>query len=104
MEDYEFIERKTDEEIEECFLHKETRVVKNDATIAYKKSLFEVPQEYIGKKITIKYNPKYQDELFIYDDNGERKCSIKPIDKNTNAKIKRKEKTSLYKAEGGSNV
>ena len=43
MEDYSNIQRKTDEQIEECFLHRETRNVRNDATIQFRDSLYEVP-------------------------------------------------------------
>ncbi len=99
MKDYEYIQRKTDDDIEECFLHRDTRSVRNDATISFRDLIYEVPQEYIRKKITIKYNPTSPEELYIYNDRNERECSIKPIDKVSNSKIKRMEKASMYRKE-----
>ena len=104
MEDYSNIQRKTDEQIEESFLHRETRNVRNDATIQFRDSLYEVPQQFVRKKITIKYKPTKTDELYIYNDNDERVSTIKPIDKISNSKMKRSEKTNMYRKEEGNNV
>jgi len=99
MEYYSSIVRKTDEQIEEAFLHRETRTVKNDATISFRDLLYEVPQEFKKKKIIIKFKPTSLDELYIYNDKNERVCVIKPIDKVSNSKIKRTEKINLYRKE-----
>ena len=88
-----------DEEIEEAFLHRETRNVRNDATISFRDILYEVPQEYIKKKIVIKFDPSNTNELYIYNDNNERLCSITPINKVDNSKMKRNEKISMYRGE-----
>ena len=88
MKDFLNIKRKTDEEIEEAFLHRETRNVR-----------YEVPQEYIKKKIIIKFNPSNTNELYIYNDKNERMCSITPINKVDNSKMKRAEKVSMYRGE-----
>ena len=89
----------TNEQIEECFLNRETRNVRNDATISFRDMLYEVPQEFIKKKIVIKYKPTQIDELYIYNDKNERVCSIKVIDKVSNSKMKRNEKISMYRKE-----
>ena len=99
MKDFSKIKRKTDEEIEECFLHRETRMVRSDATISFRDLLYEVPQEFIRKKIIIKFKPNQIDELYIYNDKNERVCSIKTIDKISNSKMKRSEKISMYRKE-----
>lgn len=99
MKDFLNIKRKTDEEIEEAFLHRETRNVRNDATISFRDILYEVPQEYIKKKIIIKFNPSNTNELYIYNDKNERMCSITPINKVDNSKMKRAEKVSMYRGE-----
>lgn len=104
MKDYEYITRKTDEDIEECFLHRDTRNVRNDATISFRDLIYEVPQEYIKKKIIIKYKATEPEELYIYSDKNERLCSIKPIDKISNSKMKRQEKISMYRNEVEDNV
>lgn len=104
MKDYEHMRRKTDDDIEECFLHRDTRFVRNDATISFRDLVYEVPQEYIKKKITIKYEATKPEELYIYNDKNERVCSIKPIDKISNSKVKRKDKISMYRNGGEENV
>ena len=99
MKDFSNIKRMTDEEIEECFLHRETRNVRNDATISFRDFLYEVPQEFIKKKIIIKFKPTQIDELYIYNDKNERLCSIRAIDKVLNGKMKRSEKISMHRKE-----
>ena len=99
MRDVSNIKRLTNEQIEECFLHRETRNVRNDATISFRDMLYEVPHEFIKKKIVIKYKPTQIDELYIYNDKNERVCSIKVIDKVSNSKMKRNEKISMYRKE-----
>jgi len=99
MKHYSSIVRKTDEQIEEAFLHRETRTVKNDATISFRDFLYEVPQEFKKKKIIIKFKPTNIEELYIYNDKNEKVCAINPIDKVSNSKIKRIEKINLYRKE-----
>ena len=58
MKDYDNISRKTNDDIDECFLHKATRLVKSDSTISLNNLLYEVPQQFIKKYINIKYDPE----------------------------------------------
>ena len=97
MQDFSNIKRITDDDIEECFLHRETRNVRNDATISFRNFLYEVPQEFIKKAIVIKFKPTQIDELYIYNDKNERECCITPINKVDNSKMKRNEKISMYR-------
>lgn len=99
MKDYPNINRKTNEDIEECFLHRETRIVRNDSTISFRDYIYEVPQEFIKKKIVIKFKPTQIDELYIYNDQNQRICTIKTIDKVSNSRMKRSEKISMYRKE-----
>ena len=99
MNDFSNIKTITDEEIEECVLHRETRNVRSDATISFRNSLYEVPQEFIKKSIVIKFKPTQIEELYIYNDKNERVCSIKAIDKVSNSMMKRNEKISMYRKE-----
>lgn len=104
MKDYSNISRKTDEEINECFLHKTVRLVKSDSTISLNNIIYEVPQQFIKKYITVKYNPENLSELYIYNDKNERLHTIKCIDKISNSKYKRQEIVSLYRNGGENNV
>ena len=64
MKDYENITRKSNEDIDECFLHRVTRQVRSDSTISLNNIIYEVPQKYIKKNIIIKYNPENIKELY----------------------------------------
>lgn len=104
MKDYDNISRKKDEEIEECFLHRVQRLVKTDSSISLNNIVYEVPQQFIKKYITVKYNPEDLSQLYIYNDKNERLHTIKGIDKISNAKYKRQEIVSLYRNGGEKNV
>ena len=97
MKDYDNILRKTDDEINECFLHKVVRLVKSDSTISLNSMIYEVPQQFIKKYITLKYNPEEISTLYIYNEKNERLHEIKRVDKISNSKYKRQEIVSLYR-------
>ena len=99
MRDFSNISRKTDIQIDECFLHRSIRLVKSDATISFNNTIYEVPQQFIKKYITIKYKPEDLTELYIYNDKNERLHTIKSIDKISNSKYKRQEIFNLYRQE-----
>ena len=103
MNDYENISRKSNEQIDECFLHRIERLVKTDSTISFNNIIYEVPQQFIKKRIAIKYNPEDLSQLYIYNDKNERLHTIKGIDKISNSKYKRQEIVNLYR-DGDNNV
>jgi hypothetical protein len=80
----------TEKEIENCFLHRENRVVRKDATISLKSTYFEVPQKYISQKIKIRYTPDDLSEVYILNKNNEIIDTVYPLKKIDNSKIKRK--------------
>ena len=104
MKDFEKISRKSDEEINECFLHKVVRRVKSDSTISLNSIIYEAPQQFVGKYITIKYNPEDMSKLYIYNDKNERLHIIKAVDKISNSKYKRQDIVSFYREENDDNV
>lgn len=104
MKDYANISRKSNDEIDECFLHKTTRLVKSDSTISLNNIIYEVPQQFIKKYINVKYDPENLSNLYIYDDNNKRIHTIKGIDKISNSKYKRQEIVNLYREAGENNV
>lgn len=100
MQDYSNISRKTDTQIDECFLHRVIRLVKTDSTISLNNTIYEVPQQYIKKYINVKYNPEDMSELYIYNDKNQKLHTIKSIDKISNSKYKRQENAfNLYRQE-----
>lgn len=104
MKDYDNILRKTNDEIDECFLHKTTRLVKSDGTISLNNLLYEVPQQFIKKYINIKYNPEDLSQLYIYNEKNQRLHTVKYVDKISNSKYKRQEMVNLYRKDSDINV
>lgn len=88
IEEQERIRYMDNRELEECFLHTEYRKVRNDATISLQNEYYEVPQKYIGMRITIKYNPSEKEEIYIYE-KGERKDQVQRLRRIDNASVKR---------------
>lgn len=77
-------------ELENIFLYRVLRKVKNDATVSIEKRLYEVPSKYIGSKINIRYDPTDDTEAYIFSEKGERLEMILPVNKIANSSIKRR--------------
>lgn len=77
--------RVNEEILEEFFLVKVERCVNKDATISFKNLIYEVPIQYIGKKIEIRYRQENERELFLYE-NDKRITAIKVVDARSNGK------------------
>jgi len=86
------------EKLEKIFLKRETRKVKADGTISFKKKLFEVPPALIGKKIEIRFDPETSDDVFIYDQ-GEEIAKAQPVNFNENAYMRRERHLSFHNIE-----
>lgn len=79
--------------IDSFFLHTAYPRIRSDAIAYIKNHEFEVNMKYIGKKITVKYNPEDFSRAWIYDNNKYIE-EIKLVNKIDNSKIKRK--TAVY--------
>lgn len=84
----------TSQELNNAFLHRVDRKVKNDSTVSIDNKVYEVPTQYIGNKINIRYDPTNDDEAFIFSENGEKLHKIIKLNKIDNSKIKRGRKKS----------
>lgn len=78
----------SDELIDNSFLHRVDRKVRNDRTIKINNDYFEVPFKYVGQTIELRYDPNCQNEIFIFDNNT-KICSCSKVDKVSNSKSKR---------------
>lgn len=78
-------QRANEEILEEFFLAKIFRKVNKDATISLKNLIYEVPPQYIGKKVELRYRQDNQRELFLYE-KDKRITSIKVVDARANGK------------------
>lgn len=88
MEDLSFIRMpKSLEWLDECFLHRVKRRVRNDATIMLDRRLYDVPMEFIRSTVEVRYRPGEPDSAFILD--NDNRFPIQPTDKAANSKAKR---------------
>lgn len=75
--------------IDNCFLHRQTRKVRNDRTIKINNNYYEVPFKYVGQSIEIRYDPNELNEIYIFEKEKEV-FTCKLVDKISNSKVKRK--------------
>lgn len=73
--------------LNDCFLYRVKRKVRNDATILLDKQCYDVPMEYIRCSVEIRYIPGDKDSVFIWD--NKKRIPIRLTDKVENSKIKR---------------
>lgn len=79
--------------LNDCFLYRVKRKVRNDSTILLDNKLFDVPMEYIRCNVEIRYVPGDTDSVFIYE--SDRRIPIRLTNKVENSKTKRKNHYSL---------
>ncbi len=75
------------QELDFIFLYRVTRKVKNDATITISNILYEVPIEYIGEQVKVRYDPSQMGKAYIFDDDGKCLNTIYPVNKIDNSRI-----------------
>lgn len=80
---------KSDEMLEEYFLHTYERKVATDSTIQLFNTHYEVPSKYVRQSITVKVNPHEPGNAYIYE-NGKKVETIHEVKRIENSKIKRK--------------
>jgi len=91
---------KSREWLNDCFLYRVKRKVRNDSTILLEKQMYDVPMEYIRCCVEIRYIPGDTDSVFIYE--KDKRISIRLTDKVENSKTKRNKQYSL--TYGGNNI
>lgn len=79
--------------LEDCFLHRVRRKVRNDSTILLHKQLYDVPMEFIRSTVEVRYRPDEPDSAFLLD--GSTRIPIRPTDKTANSKVRRNNGYSL---------
>ncbi|RQD75902.1 MAG: IS481 family transposase, partial [Candidatus Syntrophonatronum acetioxidans] len=83
------------EVLKEIFLKRDKRKVKHDGTLSVNKKLFEVPSSLINKQVEIRFDPEYDEEVFIYLE-GQYICQAKPVVLSDNAQVKRNKSTISF--------
>jgi transposase InsO family protein len=79
---------RSSEWLENCFYNRIHRKVRNDSTISIDKVSYDVPMDFIGQKIEVRFIPSDMSTAFIYFD--KKKYPIRATNKNENCRTKRK--------------
>ena len=77
--------------VDECFLYEEIRKVNGDSTIVINKMSFDVPSQYIGTSIIVRYDPVKYKTIYLFDPANKVKIPLKNTDKVENGKTRRTE-------------
>lgn len=85
--------------LENCFMNRIERRVNNDATIRIDKISYDVPMQFIGQKIEVRYLPDDMDSAYVYYQNI--KYKIRKTDKVENSKTKRKNSFNIDYSKDG---
>lgn len=88
--------------LDECFLNRIHRKVRKDSTISIDKISYDVPMQFIGQTVEVRFRPGELDSAAIYYDREH--FPIVPTNKNENCRTKRNNPVIDYSKIGGSNV
>lgn len=80
------------EELDNLFLHRILRKVKNDATVSIESQLFEVPLKFMGQRIHLRYDPTDFTKAYIFSENHQRLETVYPVAKIDNTKVRRRDR------------
>ncbi len=76
------------ESLEILFMKRVYRKVRHDGTISLKSHLFELPPDYIGQKVEIRFDEELK-KVLVFED-GKEVARAKPVNLADNARVKRK--------------
>lgn len=77
--------------LDDVFLHETTRKVNGDSTVIIENISFDVPSQYIGLRVIVRYDPKKFDHVYLYDVSKKIKIPLKKTDKVENSAVRRTE-------------
>lgn len=82
-------------ELDYAFLYRVERSVKNDATISINNELFQVPMQFIGQRVHVRYDPTNLSKAYIFSSDGKCLESISPVNKIDNSRVWRAQNVKL---------
>ena len=93
---------KSEDWLNECFTNRITRRVNNDSCITIDGIAYDVPPQFIGMRVEIRYLPEHMEDAYILY--GDTRFPIRETNKVENAYTKRNNLPIInYSLEGGSN-
>jgi len=90
LSDAQLVKHLPQDVIEDSFLHRIDRKVYSDATVRIESVIFEVPPQYIGHTINIRYSPDSLSSAYIFNEKNTVEHTIFPLRRVDNSKVKRK--------------
>ena len=84
--------------LDECFMNRVTRKVYNDSTVSIDKISYDVPMQFIGDKVEIRYLPDRMEDAYIYHESLH--YPIRRTDRVGNCRTKRKTPIIDYSRKG----
>jgi transposase InsO family protein len=77
----------SEEWLDECFMNRVRRKVRNDATLSLQNTQFDVPMQFIRQTVEVRFLPDRLSDAYILD--GGIRHRLKLTDKQANSKVKR---------------
>ena len=77
--------------LKDVFLHETTRKVNGDSTVIIDNITFDVPSQYIGMRVIIRYDPRKFENIYLYDISKKIKVPLKQTDRIENGLTRRTE-------------
>lgn len=93
---------KSQEWLDECFLNRISRKVRKDSTVSIDKVSFDVPMQFIGMTVEIRFRPGEMDSASIFYEN--ERFPLRLTNKNENCHTKRNNPGIDYSKIGGTHV
>jgi len=78
---------KSDEWLDECFMNRLVRKVKNDSTLSMLNRQFDAPMQFMRQSVEVRFLPDALENAYIFD--GGKRYPLKLTDKQANSKVKR---------------
>lgn len=88
--------------LDECFLNRVYRKVRKDSTVSIDSTCYDVPMQFIGMKVEIRFIPSDMSSAYILYENSH--FPIRPTNRNDNCHTKRNNPPAFSYAKEGGNV
>jgi len=89
----------SEEWLDECFMNRLTRKVRNDSTLSLQNLQFDAPLQFIRQTVEVRFQPDSMHQAYIFD-NGVR-YPLKLTDKQANSRAKRESYPTVDYSKGG---
>jgi hypothetical protein len=86
--------------LDECFMNRIRRKVRNDSTLSLQNTLFDAPMQFIRQTVEVRFLPDMLENAYIFE-NGVR-YPLKPTDKEANGRVRREKGPTVDYSKGGS--